>query len=126
MVRQYTNKELGDVIRKILEEKGLIPDIMERFLPADGPEIEITSCAWEPIGELSYSFGTLFLDMYAVGGVTAHGKSERISLGTFQSESCFPSTTDKRQKFYAMAKLQADFILETQDFIHANLGSFTK
>lgn len=123
---KYTNKKLGETIRKTLEEKGLIPDIMERFLPADGPDIEITSCAWEPIGELSYSFCTLFLDMYAVGSVTAHGKSERISFGSFQSESCFPSTTDKRQAFYAMAKLQADFIIETQDFVRENLSSFTK
>lgn len=121
---KYTNKTLGETIRKTLAEKGMIPDIMERFLPADGPDIEITSCAWEPIGELSYSFGTIFLDMYATGGVTAHGKAEKVALGTFQSEGCFPSTTDKRQAFYAMAKLQADFILETQDFVSANLGSF--
>lgn len=44
----------------------------------------------------------------------------------FQFENCFPSTTDKRQEFYAMAKLQADFILETHDFVRENLSSFTK
>lgn len=128
MVRKYTKKELGETIRTILEEKGLIPDIMERFLPADagGSDIEIASCAWEPIGELSYSFGAIFLDMYAFGGVTARGKNERVLLGTFQSKNCFPPTADKRQEFYAMAKLQADFILETQDFVRKNLSSFTK
>lgn len=123
---KYTNKELSEVIRKLLEEKGLIPDIMERFLPADGPDVEIASCAWELVGELSYSFGTIFLDMYALGGVTAHGAAEKIALGTFQSQGCFPSETDKRQEFYAMEKLQADFILETNDFVQANLKDFMK
>lgn len=113
----YTNQSLFNKIIELLKEKGLLLDILDYHL-AEHKEMEIRSCEWDCTGDLRFGGSEgIYLDIYAEGNL---GIGEpKVRLGVFKT------LREDREAFRQMARLQADFIWETIDFVNNNLDDFT-
>lgn len=112
----YTNETLFNTIVSILKDKGLYPDILDYHL-ADHHPVEIKNYEWDTICTLQFGgCEGIYLDVYAVGNI-GRGK-EKVRLGVFKT------LDTAREAFYTMAKLEADFIWETRDFVDSHIEEF--
>ena len=113
----YTNEKLFTTIINILKEKELLPDILDYYL-ADHHSTHILTCEWDTVCNLNFGGNEgIYLDVYAEGNIG--NNVEKIRLGTFKT------LYENREAFYIMAKLEADFIIETRDFVNNHLDDFT-
>lgn len=117
--RKYTNKELFYHIEEILKEKGLLPEILEYSLAENYHLKEFADYEWDIMGDLDFGCEGIYLSVYAEGCVTEQGKDEKVHLGTFKTLEA------GRPALYIMAKLQADFMWETREFVNNHLADFT-
>lgn len=113
----YTNKTLFKAIVDILIKKGLLPDHLDYYL-AESKEVNLKNYEWDCTGDLSFGGSEgQYLDLYATGDIGDNMK--KVNLGTFKT------LDESRESFYKMAKLQADFIWETREFIREHIDDFT-
>lgn len=117
--KKYTNEWLFDHIVGVLKEKNLLPDTLDYYLAEKYPIKELANYEWDTIGWLNFGCEGIYLDMYAVGSVTTQNAQEKIHLGTFKTLG------ESREAMYVMAKLQADFVWETKEFVNSHLDEFT-
>ena len=112
----YTNETLFNTIVNILREKGLLPDILDYDL-SDRHITDIKTCEWDCTADLRFGGNEgIYLDVYAEGNIgDGH---EKVRLGVFKTLG------ESKDYFYQMAKLQADFIWETREFVNDNLHDF--
>lgn len=114
---RYTNETLFKTIVNILKEKGLLPDILDYHLAEHYNTYDIKTYEWDTTADLRFGGSEgIYLDVYAEGNVGC-GKP-RVRLGTFKT------LVESRNAFYTMAKLQADFIWETRDFVNSHIEDF--
>lgn len=113
----YTNETLFHAIVEKLKEQDLFLDILDYHL-ADHHTIPIKTYEWDCTGDLKFGGSEgIYLDMYAVGNVG--DGIEKVRLGVFKT------LREDRAAFGYMAKLMADFIWETRDFVNGNIDNFT-
>lgn len=112
----YTNESLFNTIVNLLREKGLLPDILDYDL-SDRNIADIKTCEWDCTADLRFGGNEgIYLDVYAEGNISKG--HDKVRLGVFKT------LCEDREAFYTMAKLQADFIFETRDFVNENLDDF--
>ena len=116
--KPYMNEELFEVIVDILKKKNLLPDILDYHLAERHDSKEIRSYEWDTIGIINFGGSEgIYLDVYAQGEI---GNNEsKVRLGTFKT------LNRSREDFYIMAKLQTDFVYETNDFVNEYIDNFT-
>lgn len=112
----FTNESLFNTIVNVLKEKNLFPDILEYDL-SDRNVVEIRTCEWDCTADLRFGGNEgIYLDVYAEGNI-GNGY-EKVRFGTFKT------LYRDRESFYTMAKLQADFICEVDEFVNDNMEDF--
>lgn len=112
----YTNESLFNTIVNILKDKGLLPNILDYDL-SERYVTELKTCEWDCTADLRFGGNEgIYLDVYAEGNL-GNG-NEKARLGVFKTLG------ENRDSFYQMAKLQADFIWETREFVDNNLDDF--
>ena len=112
----YTNERLFNTIVNNLREKGLLPDILDYDL-SDRDLTDIKTCEWDCTADLRFGNNEgIYLDVFAEGNL---GRGhEKVRLGVFKTLG------ESKDYLYEMAKLQADFIWETREFVNNNLHDF--
>lgn len=112
----YTNESLFNTIVSNLKEKGLVPDILDYDL-SDRNITDIRTCEWDCTADLRFGGNEgIYLDVYAEGNL-GNGQN-KTRLGVFKTLG------ESKDYFYAMAKLQADFIWETREFVDSHMEDF--
>ena len=113
----YTNETLFKTIVNILKEKGLLPDILDYHLAESIHTEPIKTYEWDCTAELKFGGSEgIYLDVYIEGNIGIGKPSVRLGV--------FKTLYESREAFYTMAKLQADFIWETRDFVNAHIDDF--
>lgn len=117
MERPMTTKELFEKICSILEEKHLLPDILDYSLASDAP-VSIQTDAFDLKSSLAYGgsegiYLTLWIEFSQDGKRCING------LGTFQT------LLEDRNAMHSMSGLLADFLVEESAYVNANLDDFT-
>lgn len=117
MQRPMTTEELFEKICGILKEKGLMPDILDYGLAGSDP-VPIRTYQFELKHNLAYGGSEgIYLDL----GIEYFDEDKRCrrELGTFKT------LKENREAMHTMAALLADFILEENAYVNANLDDFT-
>lgn len=117
MKRPVTTKELFTKIKGILEEKGMLPDILDYGLEVSS-HVPLRTCEFELKNNLDFGssegiYLDLWIEYYEDGGLCRKG------LGTFKT------LRDDREAMHAMAGLLADFIVEERAYLNAHRDDFT-
>lgn len=115
--RPMTTKELFEKICAILREKDKMPDILDYGL-ATSNLVPIRTYQFELKQNLAYGGSEgIYLDLWIE--YFEDDKRHRRELGTFKT------LKENSDGMYAMATLLADFILEENAYVNANLDDFT-
>lgn len=117
--KKHTNECLFDHVVGVLKDKNLLPNTLDYYLAEKYPIQELANYEWDTIGWLNFGCEGIYLDMYAVGSATTQNEQEKVHLGTFKTLG------ESREAMYIMAKLQADFVWETKEFVNSHLDEFT-
>ena len=102
---KLTNHVIFDTLLKRLEKKNLVPDIVES-ISREYHEVEVAECSYDL--DIRLYFGSneaIYLSVDLIGTVNGEYK-QTARLGTIRTLYETP------EAMYAMAKLQADLILE--------------
>lgn len=112
-----TTAELFQTVYGILEEKGMLPDILDYGLPAHNPDA-IKTYDYELKNSLQYGGSEgIYLDLW----IEYHEDKQKrgSSLGTFKT------LDEGREAMHAMAGLLADFIVEEHGYVNSHCDDFT-
>lgn len=113
MKKLMTTEEYFHKICNILEEKNLMPDILDYALAASNP-VSFTIYESDLKSKLNYGNGEgIYLDLWIE--YFADGKKCISGVGTFKT------LREDREAMYIMAKLLADFIIEERAYMDTNL-----
>ncbi len=115
--KPMTTEELFDKICGILKEKGTLPDILDYGLATSNP-VPIRTYQFDLKNNLAYGGSEgIYLDLW----IEYLEEDERChrELGTFKT------LKEDREAMHTMAALLADFILEENAYVNANLDAFT-
>lgn len=113
MRKLMTTEEYFHKICNILEEKNLMPDILDYALAASN-SVSFTIYKSDLKSKLNYGNGEgIYLDLWIEYFVD--GKKCISSVGTFKT------LREDREAMYIMAKLLADFIIEERAYMDTNL-----
>lgn len=116
--KKYTNETLFNTIVGILKEKGLYPEGLDYDMAEYRNVYDMKTYEWDCTANLAFGGNEgIYLDIYAVGNLGDDNKKVRLGV--------FKTLGESKDYFYMMAKLQADFIWETRDFVNANIDDFT-
>ena len=117
MKKPMTPEELFNKIKGILEEKNLLPDILDYGLATSNPA-PIRTYAFDLRNSLDYGGSEgIYLDLWIE--YFSNGVRHMDNLGTFK-------TLDAGDEaMHTMAHLLADFIIEEYAYVNANLDDFT-
>lgn len=119
MKKKYTNKSFYKTIVELLKEKNLLPDILWYWDEAIGSEVEILDYEWDITGDIRFgNCEGIYLDVYATGNIGYGRDMSKVLLGTFKTLG------ETKEYLYAMAKLEADFIWETNQFVNEHIDDF--
>lgn len=111
-----TTAELFQTVCGILDEKGMIPDILDYELPGHEPA-EIKTCDYRIKNSLQYGGSEgIYLDLWIE--YYEGGQKRCRSLGSFKT------LEDDRKAMHVMANLLADFILEEHDYVKSHYDDF--
>ena len=117
MERPMTTEELFIRIKDILEEKRMLPDILDYGLATSDPDpVKTYEFALKSGLDYGGSEG-IYLDFW----IEYYEGRERCrkDMGTFKT------LREDREAMHVMAGLQADFIVEERDYLDANQDDFT-
>jgi len=115
--RPMTTRELFEKICGIMKVKGLMPDILDYGL-ATGRSVPIKTYQFDLKHNLAYGGSEgIYLDLWIE--YFEEDESCQRELGTFKT------LKDDREAMHTMAALLADFILEGNAYVNANLDAFT-
>lgn len=118
MKKIYTNKSLFERIIAELKLKELLPNILDYYRAGTTSEVELRDFHWDCTGDLVFGGNEgIYLHIYAQGDFGA-GFDSKVKLGVFKTLG------ESKDDLYTMAKLQADFIWETRDFVNKNIDDF--
>ncbi len=115
--RPLTTGEYFNLIKARLEQKGMLPDILEYGLPTFRPA-PIRTYQFDLRSNLDYGCSEgIYLDL----AITYYEDEEvkHDNLGTFKTLST------SREAMRTMARLLADFIVEESSYANAHLDDFT-
>lgn len=117
--RPYKSNELFHIIMDQLKEKELLPDILDYYFVDDRNTAEIRNYEWDTIGIVKFGGNEgIYLDVYAVGGVSKEGNSEKVRLGVFK-------TLDRsKDAFKRMSELNAEIVFLMRDFVNGHISDF--
>ena len=116
MRRPMTTEELFNKIYGILKEKGKLSDDLDYGLPA-GNALPIKTSEFELKSELAYGAREgIYLDLWI--RYLYEDVEYKKDLGTFKT------LRDDGEAIHMMASLLADFIIELNDYVHANIDDF--
>ena len=119
--KPYTNAELFDIICKRLEEKNLIPDILDYYRENFLEVKEFNYYGFNVVGSLTFGSNEgMYLGMYAEGYISNKKDIETVSLGTFKTLGADHETC------ITMGNLMSEFIWESHEFIADNLDEFDR
>lgn len=114
--RPMTTDELFNRIVMILKEKNRLPDILDYGL-ATGNALPITNCEFDLRSNLAYGNNEgIYLDLWIE--YFYEDENYRKSLGTFKT------LQDSKEAMHVMAALLADFIIELNAYVRANMDDF--
>lgn len=112
-----TTEELFNKICEILEEKGMMPDILDYGLPTSNP-VPIRMYQFDLRNKLAYGGSEgIYLDLWIE--YFANKEKQRKRLGTFKT------LDESRGAMHIMAGLLADFTIEEYAYVNANIDDFT-
>lgn len=116
MNRSMSTAEYFELICKILEEKGMMPDILDYALPDYNPKDMIT-CEFDLRSNLDYGGSEgIYLNLWI--SYEVDGEKASAGIGTFKT-----LRTD-REAMRIMGALLADFIVEQHSYVNAHLDDF--
>ncbi len=116
--KPMTTEELFDKICGILKEKGTLPDILDYGLATSNPVLPIRTYQFDLKNNLAYGGSEgIYLDLWIE--YLEEDERCRRELGTFKT------LKEDREAMHTMAALLADFILEENAYVSANLDAFT-
>ena len=115
--RPMTTEEFFNTICDILKQKNLMPDILDYALATSNP-VSLTTYEFELKNNLDYGGSEgIYIDLW----IEFYRENERIQkgLGTFKT------LREDREGMQIMGRLLADFIVEENAYVNANLDDFT-
>ena len=114
--RPMTTDELFNRIVMILKEKSRLPESLDYGL-AIGNALPITNCEFDLRSNLAYGNNEgIYLDLWIE--YFYEDENYRKSLGTFKT------LQDSKEAMHVMAALLADFIIELNAYVRANMDDF--
>lgn len=117
MKKPMTTEELFNKIYGILKEKDKLPDVLDYGLSA-GNALPIKTGEFELKSELAYGASEgIYLDLWI--RYLYEDAEYKKDLGTFKT------LRDDGEAMHMMASLLADFIIELNDYVHANIDDFS-
>ncbi len=116
--------ELFDLIYKILKEKNLVPEEILDYAQSShygNGDTPITYYEFDIEAITNYGGNEgIYTDIYISGIFNEYAdKRDRVRIG------CFKTLSTKKEDFYKMAKVGADFYMEATDYININIEDFT-
>lgn len=117
LTRPMTTEEFFNKICDILKEKELMPDILDYALATSEP-VPMTTYEFNIRNNLDYGGSEgIYIDLW----IETYRDNEKVvnSLGTFKT------LREDREGMQIMGKLLADFIVEENAYVNANLDDFT-
>lgn len=115
--KPMTTEELFEKIKGILKEKGKLPEILDYGLGAYNP-VPIETYEFDLKSNLAYGGSEgIYLDLWIE--YFEDDKKRTSSIGTFKT------LHESGEAMHTMAALLADFILEENTYVNANLDDFT-
>lgn len=117
MKKPMTTEELFEKIKNSLKEQGKLLSILDHGLASCSP-VPITNYEYDLRSNLAYGGSEgIYLDFWIE--YSANKEIRRKKLGTFKS------LDESSEAMHIMAGLLADFILEENAYVNANLDNFT-
>lgn len=117
LTRPMTTEEFFDRICGILKEKELMPDILDYALATSDP-VPMTTYELNIRNNLDFGGSEgIYIDLW----IECYRGDEKVvnALGTFKT------LREDREGMQIMGKLLADFIVEENAYVNANLDDFT-
>ena len=115
----YTTAELFNIVNNSLEEKGLLPDILDYGLP-EHSEIFIKDYGWDLIGIVNFgSSEGIYLDLFCVGETGNPGRN-KVRVGTYKT------LYETKEAFKSLGALNAEFVYEVKDFVKSHFEDFDR